>query len=323
MSSRISGWIISRILPWHFTVTLAISVIACTNQSANVRPVRDGFISANDGAQIYYTIMGTGPDTLLAPAAVYLAADFGSLANGRTIIFYDNRSRGKSEFLVDSTRFGFYRDVEDMEAVRRALKINQMSVLGWSYLGGVVAVYASAHPEHVTHIIQVGPIAPRRNTAWNDSRQISRQIDTVAVRRVLEMQSSLRTPSDTLLYCRLFVRYRMLPRIMADTTAIARMKSDPCASPNERPERLQRSVRLALAQLGSSYDFRPQLSQVRTPVLIVWGDADQGPESAVREWVASWPNAQLLVIHGAGHLPWLEHPEIFFPAVDHFLRGGS
>lgn len=302
-------------------IPLLILLGACTMKGSQPEPLRDGLITADDGAKIYYSIVGNGPDTLLAPPAAYLALDFTPLVKGRTIVFYDPRSRGKSELLTDSTRFGFYKDVEDMEAVRRALKIGHMSVLGWSYFGGVAAVYVSAHPEHVTHLIQVGPIAPRSNAAWNDSRRISRQVDTVAVRRVLAMRGAVRTAADSLTYCRLDVRYRMLPGAMADTGAIARMKSDPCASQNENPERWRRSVRLALAQLGTSYDFRPELARVTAPVLVVWGDADPGPELAVREWVSTWPKARLLVIHGAGHLPWLEHPEVFFPAVDRFLRG--
>jgi len=34
------------------------------------------------------------------------------------------------------------------------------------------------------------------------------------------------------------------------------------------------------------------------------------------------PNARLLVIPGAGHLAQEERPDIFFPAVEIFLRGG-
>jgi proline iminopeptidase len=223
--------------------------------------------------------------------------------------------------LTDSSRFGFYKDVEDMEAVRRTLRISRMSLLGWSYFGGVAAVYASTHPDRVLRIVQVGPIAPRSGGGWNDTRQISRQVDTAAIRGIQEMRSKLRTASDSLLFCRLDVRHRMLPGAMADTAAIARMKADPCTSQNETPERWRRSVALALAQLGGNYDFRPRLGAVKVPVLVVWGDADAAPEASVREWVRSWPDARLLIVRGAGHLPWLEHPEVFFPAVDSFLRG--
>ena len=34
------------------------------------------------------------------------------------------------------------------------------------------------------------------------------------------------------------------------------------------------------------------------------------------------PNARLLVIKGAGHIPQIEQPDIFFDAVETFLKGG-
>ena len=37
-------------------------------------PIREGFVTADDGAKLYYIIMGSGPDTVLAPAAIVLAA---------------------------------------------------------------------------------------------------------------------------------------------------------------------------------------------------------------------------------------------------------
>lgn len=303
-------------------LTLMLGVAsACAHRRPETVPIREGFVTADDGAKLYYTIMGSGPDTVLAPAAAYLAADFATLTVGRVIVTYDPRSRGKSEMLTDSSRFGFYKDVEDMEAVRRTLKISRMSLLGWSYLGGVVAVYASRHPERVSRIVQIGPIAPRSGGGWNDTRQITRQLDTAAIRGIREMRSNLRTGADSLLYCRLDVRHRMLPGAMADTAAIARMKADPCTSQNETPERWRRSVALAMAQLGNDYDLRSRLGVVSVPVLVVWGDADAVPEASVREWVRSWPDSRLVIIRRAGHLPWLEHPEVFFPAVDSFLRG--
>ena len=40
-----------------------------------------------------------------------------------------------------------------------------------------------------------------------------------------------------------------------------------------------------------------------------------------RVWVSSLGNARLLVVQEAGHLPFVEQPEVFYPAVDTFLKG--
>ena len=57
-------------------------------------------------------------------------------------------------------------------------------------------------------------------------------------------------------------------------------------------------------------DSRPHLAQVRCPVLVVCGEADQlaTPEQS-REMAALMPQATLEIVPGAGHMLTLEQPE--------------
>ena len=64
------------------------------------------------------------------------------------------------------------------------------------------------------------------------------------------------------------------------------------------------------------------MAALKAPVLIIHGEADYLPLGGSRSWAAAMPNARLLVIPGAGHLPQGERPDIFFPAVETFLKGG-
>jgi pimeloyl-ACP methyl ester carboxylesterase len=56
------------------------------------------------------------------------------------------------------------------------------------------------------------------------------------------------------------------------------------------------------------------------PTLVVHGERDTVPLEGSRAWAARL-NARLLVIAGTGHASFVERPEVFFPAVDQFLRG--
>jgi len=40
-----------------------------------------------------------------------------------------------------------------------------------------------------------------------------------------------------------------------------------------------------------------------------------------RTWAATLPNARLLLVNGSGHVPHVEQPETYFPAVETFLSG--
>jgi len=43
--------------------------------------------------------------------------------------------------------------------------------------------------------------------------------------------------------------------------------------------------------------------------------------AGAEEWVEILPNARLLRIPASGHVPFVEQPELFYSAVEHFLNG--
>jgi proline iminopeptidase len=55
------------------------------------------------------------------------------------------------------------------------------------------------------------------------------------------------------------------------------------------------------------------------PVLIIDGDHDIRPRSAVDSLHRALPDASRVTIEGAGHLPWVEDPTAFTAAVTGFL----
>ena len=64
-----------------------------------------------------------------------------------------------------------------------------------------------------------------------------------------------------------------------------------------------------------------QLSSVRVPVLVVWGAADRiYPPEHGEAFVKAIPDARLVVLDEAGHLPQLEAPSALLDAVLDFAR---
>lgn len=69
-------------------------------------------------------------------------------------------------------------------------------------------------------------------------------------------------------------------------------------------------------------DLRARLPEVGCPVLIVSGERDTlFPLAAARRTRAMLPEAELAVIEGAGHAPFLSHPQAFLDALRPFLAG--
>ena len=100
---------------------------------------------------------------------------------------------------------------------------------------------------------------------------------------------------------------------------MSRSKGDFCAgSPESRRNKITGVDRFTMASLGD-WDWRPDLRAVPARALIVRGTADV--LSGEQDWVASLPNARLLLLERAGHFPYLEAPDRFYPAIDAFLAG--
>ena len=77
-----------------------------------------------------------------------------------------------------------------------------------------------------------------------------------------------------------------------------------------------RAACMALAEL----DLRPQLGQVKVPVLVLVGEHDEAtPPPMSHELAAGLPQAQLRIIAGCAHVPQLQAPEVFLEAIGDFL----
>lgn len=280
----------------------------------------EGYIASHDGTRLYYQRVGNGADMVVSPAACFLNPDLESLAAGRTIIFYDTRNRGRSQQVTDADAMTMAEEVRDLEAVRQHFALTQFKLLGWSYLGAVTALYAADNPTVVERLLLIGPIKPRRfRYSDEEDAKIRARVDPQAVQRLEGLRQGGMETQDPAAYCRAW-QQTYLPRQMGNPEAIGRMRSDPCALPNEWGS----NVTWTFQQLGRSWgdwDWRSTLARLQVPTLIIHGAEDAIPLASSREWAATLGNARLLVLPHVGHFPWVEDPSAFFPPVEQFLAG--
>lgn len=67
------------------------------------------------------------------------------------------------------------------------------------------------------------------------------------------------------------------------------------------------------------YDWRDRLRALSTPTLVIHGERDALPARVSKELSALLPNARLVLIPDAGHMPFWEAPARFFELVNSFL----
>jgi pimeloyl-ACP methyl ester carboxylesterase len=82
----------------------ALMLALASKISAQTPAANEGFASAEDGIRLHYRVEGSGSQTVIVPAGLFLHRDLRSLAAGRRVVFYDMRGRGQSDRVDDTTR---------------------------------------------------------------------------------------------------------------------------------------------------------------------------------------------------------------------------
>ncbi len=214
------------------------------------------------------------------------------------------------------TRLGMDYDLRDLEAVRQHFGLGRISLVGWSYLGGMIMVYAMKHPERVNRLVQIGPISIWRDPGCDQPPPADQEPNPAEVERLEQMRQAGLNTRDPVAYCRGWYKINLRPRV-GDPSALARIQF-PCGLPNEWPDNMSKSFDRLIASLGK-WDWRPGVASLTAPTLVINGSQDF-IESA-REWARTLPDARLFVVPGAGHFPFVERPDMFFPAAERFLSG--
>jgi pimeloyl-ACP methyl ester carboxylesterase len=282
-----------------------------------MRDVDSGFVRTPDGVRLYYQADGYGHDHLIVPGAVLVEHDLLPLAERHTVVFFDNRNRGRSDAVPLHGDVGVPVEVEDLDAIRGHFGLERFSLLGWSQLGLLAALYVARYPSRVHRLVMVCPVPPRDHDYGVPQSDPGLQ---AALDHLEAMRQSGLAERNPVEFARQW-RQAFVPTRMGDPSAFANLKSDASEWPNEWPDHARAAQERVWASLGPGFDFRSTVAAAVAPTLVVHGESDVIPVAASQEWADAIPNARLLTLPGVGHFPWAEAPQPFFEAVDEFLDG--
>ena len=282
---------------------------------------RERFISAHDDVRLYFEQVGTGPEAVLFPNGIYLLDAFRASAAGRTLIFYDVRNRGRSEAVTEPSqrKSAILKDVSDLEAVRTHFAFPAVSLVGHSYMGLTVALYAMTYPERTSRVVQLSPIEPHAGKAYPEQLRWSDGVMAEVFGKVAKLREQEKA-LDAQTLCERF--WELLRAIYVfDPANAARISWGRCDLPNERAfvkywsEDIFPSIQSL--NLGPA-DF----ARATAPTLIVHGTKDRSAAyGGARDWAMLLPDARLITLENVAHAPWIEAPEQVFGPIDEFLRG--
>jgi len=285
------------------------------------------------GKRIWVEDEGSGPAVLFIPGGGGGSHDvfhpwIRPLARGLRVITYDGFGRGRSERARRPTEYSFRRDVEEVEALRQALGLDRLAVLGHSYGGYVAEAYALAHPDRVTHLALSNAMISgrdwqRANERFNARLALSYP-DLWA--RVEALRRAGVRESDPKLQAAYFDRFlqQFALFFFYDRNKAAQIRWD------ETTFNLEQYLAICGPdcdfQLGPEMlklDFHTGLAGWKKPLLAIGGRADGiVTPDLVLEFRRNSPSATLVMFEESGHLPFVEEPERFLQVLRDFLGGG-
>jgi proline iminopeptidase len=313
-------------------MTLAAMVVAIPTTARTVGAQTTGYVTTSDNAKLFYKVIGRGTDTLIAihggPGmdleSIY--ADFAPLGAKHVVIFYDQRGGGKSELPADTMRLVAARQVQDLDELRQHFKLARVTLIAHSYGPLLAASYALAHPAAVKRMVFFGPVPPYRGDfATRYGAALNARL-TDAQRTA--MRTASRTQNDSTASeiaarqaCRDYWALGMRPRLAEPDRTLPLVKSDFCMTDLAGIRYGNRFGNRVIMGSFGDWDLRPRLRTLDTPLLVVHGEMETIPMDMVEAWATSMPHATLLKVPSAAHFPYVERPELVWPAVERFLSG--
>ncbi len=269
-----------------------------------------------EGARLYAETVGEGAPCLVLHGgpgtdSSGTRAALGDLAGplGLRMVFYDHRGHGRSEW-VPVEQCTHDRLVADVEAVRQALDLGPIHLLGVSWGGFLALLYAARYPAALRRLIVVGAAASHAfmSEAEANARRDATPAQWAAYRALWD--GSL---ADDAAFRRAFDV--IAPLYYHDKTRAA----------GGRPAGLTTRYRLVvrkfvLAHEFPRYDARPELPKIGCPTLVCVGRHDWiCPVSQAEAIAAAVPDARLVVFERSGHSPHVEERARFVEVVGAFL----
>ena len=298
-----------------------------------VYPVSEGFVDAN-GVMLYYKTIGRGAPLVIVHGGPGASHDYFlpyllPLARTNRLIFLDERGSGRSTRLEDPKGYTVENMVEDVEAVRLALGLGKISLLGHSYGGALAQAYALKYQKNLTHLILA--------STWSSTVELNK----LFVGMKEKMAPELRERIDKLEAAGLFEKgkeYEKL-RYTAEYMIAAwgegyfqylyQNRPDPNYDPMANGVMSWDLYREMWGEHGEfvvdgnlkSVEYTERLATIKVPTLILVGDHDECDPSLAKAMQKRIAGSNMVVIPKAGHMTFVDQTGMFLKTVDGFVHG--
>lgn len=241
------------------------------------------------------------------------------LAQDRAVILYDQLDSGRSDAPGDRANWTVDRFVAEIAAIRTALKVERLHLLGHSWGGIVANRYAARRPPGLRSLVLQGaPLSAKAGEASIRSLLPGLPDGAGAVIEAGERSGKV----DDEAYQKASMTFMRQHLYRSPMRSIAEPYMAP--TPQDRGDAVAAAMtgtRLTGGFQGvlKGFDDEPLARRVAVPTLLMCGEFDIMTPAATRAMLPLFRRASFAMVPGAGHMIQFDQPEAWRTALRGFL----
>jgi proline iminopeptidase len=281
-------------------------------------PLSAATFESHDGTVLHYELVGRGEPVVLLSGGPgfspeYLRPIAEKLGGRHQFVLFHQRGTGKSvieTYTAETLKLAAL--VADLDALRRELKLEKMTLAGHSFGGILAMMYAREHPGRIRALAMIDAGGPTLAAVQKLDANLKARFSEDDNAKIKEWSAPEKMKEDR--------RRAVLEITKAKSGAYfadpkkAHLLTDPMTI-----ESFHDGVFWSIVMQMMALDLREGLEKVKAPVLVLHGKQD--PLETAEEVHATFPGSKLVLLENAGHFPWLEQEEAFYRALGEFLAG--
>jgi proline iminopeptidase len=290
---------------------------ACTNSA----PPKEGFIEVK-GGKIWYRIDGEGDKTPVlllhggpGSSSFYLEP-LKELSQDRPVIFLDQLGCGRSTRITDTTLMTIEQNVEQLEQVRKALKLDKFYLYGHSWGTMLGMDYYVKYPKGIQGLIFSSPLFSTK--IWTDDADTLIKTLPEATQKAIRESERLKDYANEAykeameVYYKAYVRRSDKSKSQQDTAA--KFFGENVYNFMWGPSEFTATGNLL------NYNRLKDLPKITVPTLLTAGEYDEARPSSVRYYTSLIPGAQFKEIPQAAHSTMMDNPKEYIGVLREFLQ---
>jgi len=276
------------------------------------QPTREGYVAV-PGGQVWYTVVGTGdaiPLLMLhgGPGAGHdYLEPLEALASDRPVVFFDQLGCGKSDQPDDSSLWRIERFVDEVAAVRKALRLERVHLFGQSWGGWLAIEYMLGKPSGIVSLLLAGTSASLRQFSEETARlKASLPLEVLDTLNRYEAVGDIHNAEYEEAMMAFYTRFvcRLDPWPEPLLRSLGNVMSNPVPY-----ETIQGPNEFTVTGNLKDWDRTNRLGEITVPTLITCGRYDELSPACAGTLHRGIPNSEKVIFEQSAHMAHLEELE--------------